>query len=194
MSELPPIGFPPIVLTTLFSEQEPVRFNPNAWVENGQLHLLSTQEQGNSGFPVGGGTFRDALFMARLALLEGDDDDLYGLFVRQADFNSYFFFAISPAGRVIVGNFDGTSYFELVNGLLASDMEFNTGLKQPNLFQVLACGPTLTFMLNNMVVTGTMVDPRYKEGNLGFYAHHGKTSSRTELTADWFQIRGILPV
>ena len=83
--------------------------------------------------------------------------------------------------------------YDVIDGDLAPDMRFNRGLNQANVFQVVACGPNLTFILNGMVVTGVLVDPRYKEGNVGFYLRHGPTSARAELAVDWVQARAVLP-
>src|SRR5262249_29955873 len=151
----------------------------------------SSNPHGNEGYPVGDATFRDVILEAQISLVAGDDNDLYGVFVRQGAANAYYCYAMSPAGQCVVCQFDG-QYRTLVNAALAPDMKFNKGLNRPNLFQVVACGPNLTLILNDMVITGVLVDPHYKEGYLGFYLYHGGSGPTAELAVDWVQIRGIL--
>jgi len=99
---------------------------------------------------------------------------------------------VSPGGRVVISRYDGV-YHDLVNNPLAEGMPFHSGLGQANVFGVLACGPSLTFLLNNWVVTGLPVEPAYAEGYLGLYVHHAATSPHAELAADWIQVRAIFP-
>ena len=129
---------------------------------------------------------------ASVALVAGANDDFYGLFLRQSQLDAFYTFAVSPAGQCVIASYDG-AYHELVNGMLAPDMTFHHGVDAPNLFQVFACGPCLTFAINHKVVDGVTVDARYKEGYLGFYVHHGATSPRAELAARWIQVRAVLP-
>jgi hypothetical protein len=136
--------------------------------------------------------FRDVIVQAQLSLSAGADDDLYGLFVRSPAPDRYYTFAVSPVGQVVVSRYDG-EYDPLIVGPLAPDMPFGSGVGEPNLFQVVALGPSLTFLLNGMVVTTEIVDQSYQEGFLGFYVHHGSQSASAELAADWIQVRGIFP-
>lgn len=193
MPTRPPQGYPPILLSIDYADAQrrlpaspAVRYTPT------QLRLGSSAPDGNEGAPAGTAPFRDVLLMAQLSLVEGADDDLYGVFVRSASPNLYYTFAVTPSRLVVVSRYDG-HYEPQVSGPLAPDLKFAAGLNVPNVFQVVAVGPSLTFMLNSMVVTALTVDPRYKEGYVGFYVHHGTTSIHAEAAVDWVQVRAILP-
>jgi hypothetical protein len=193
MSESPPRGYPAILLTNDYASAErDVEFGPTAGIRSRRLRLHTTTPHGNAGYAVGATTFRDVVVQARLCLSAGDDSDLYGLFVRQSAQDAYWCCSISPAGQCVIAVYDG-QYHEALNGMLAPDVPFNRGLEQPNLFQVVACGPSLTFLVNHAIVGTIPVAPRYEEGFLGFYLHHGESSARAELAADWLQVRALFP-
>jgi hypothetical protein len=189
----PPRGSPPILLSIDYArEQPPLPTSPAVHYTPTQLRLASSVPDGNEGAPASATPFRDVLLMAQLSLVEGANDDLYGVFVRSASPNLYYTFAVTPSRVVQVSRYDG-HYEPQVSGPMAPDMKFAAGLNAPNVFQVVAVGPSLTFMLNSMVVTAVTVDPRYKEGYVGFYVHHGTKSTHAELAVDWVQVRAILP-
>jgi hypothetical protein len=188
-----PAGFPPILLSIDFADQQPaLPSDVGARYADGQLRLAATNRDGNAGAPFSAASFRDVLLQAQVSLADGADDDLYGVYVRSPAANLYYTFALSPAGQVVISRYDG-QYVPQVAGPLAADMQFARGPRQPNVFQVVAVGPSLTFILNRMVVTAVLVDPRYKEGLVGVYVHHGTTSARAEVGVDWVQVRAILP-
>ena len=195
MTVSPPTGSPPILLTLDYSADQPpipVPATAAASYQGSQLRLVSGTPNGNEGVAAADVTFRDVIVLAQLSLAAGADDDLYGLYLRSSSPNLYYTFAITPTGVVAIHRYDG-QYQQVAAGPLAPDMQFARGVGQPNLFQVVAVGPSLTFILNGMVVTSVVVDPRYKEGFLGFYVHHGGVSQRAELAADWIQVRAIFP-
>ena len=191
----PPAGYPPILLALDYAKEQPPLSGPStaaAAYQSAQLRLVSGTPNGNEGIAAGDAVFRDVIVLAQLSLAAGADDDLYGLYLRSAAPNLYYTFAVSPAGQVVISRYDG-AYTQIAAGPLAPDMKFERGLGEANLFQAVAIGPSLTFVLNGMVVTSVTVDPRYKEGYLGFYVHHGVRSPRAELAADWIQVRAIFP-
>jgi hypothetical protein len=191
----PPTGYPPVLLTLDYAHEQPplaAAATAAAAYQSAQLRLVSGTPNGNEGFAAGDAVFRDVTVLAQLSLAAGADDDLYGLYLRSPSPNLYYTFAVSPAGQVVINRYDG-AYTQVAAGPLAPDMKFERGLGEANLFQVVAIGPSLTFVLNGMVVTSVTVDPRYKEGYLGFYVHHGVKSPRAELAADWIQVRAIFP-
>ena len=67
------------------------------------------------------------------------------------------------------------------------------GLRRTNRLQVVALGPGLTFLINDVVVSSETVEEETQEGYLGYYMHHGPTSSRAVMAVDWIQVRGIFP-
>ena len=175
--EHPPTDFPPVRLTEQY--ETPFR--------------LAAEGLGEvNGRAVSAQSFRDVILDARLSLTEGDENDLCGVFLRQTEDRRFVAWGMSPGRRCLVGAVDG-GLRPLVDGPLAPDMAFAEGLGQPHRFQVVACGPSLTFVLNWMVVTGLTVDPRYKEGLLGFFVVRSAAEGRAELAADWLQVRAVLP-
>ncbi len=191
----PPRGVPPTLLDLDYAASPPVlpELAGAAYThEGGQLRLSLSAPDANQGVAADQTVFRDVIIQAQMSLAEGNEDDLYGIFVRSPRPDLYYAFAISPAGQVVISRFDG-QFDPLVVGPLAPDMPFYMGLRRPNRFQVVALGPGLTFMLNDVVVSTETVEEETQEGYLGFYLHHGPTSSRATLAVDWIQVRGIFP-
>ncbi len=164
----------------------------SAHYQDGQLRVVSSLPDGNQGVAAAQTVFSDVIVQAQLSMSVGADDDLYGLFVRSPSSDLYYTFATSPSGHAFISMFEG-EYVPLVSGPLDPDLHFAYGLGQPNVFSVVALGPSLTFILNGRLVSSEMVDDRYFDGFLGFYVHHGRRSARAELTADWIQVRGVFP-
>jgi hypothetical protein len=191
----PPTGSPPVLLSLDYANQQPALpddVRDTARYVDGQLRVTSSLPDGSHGIAAALLIFGDAIVQAQVALAEGTDDDLYGLFVRSPSAELYYAFAVSPSGQVFISGYDG-EYSPLASGPLDPDMQFGSGLGQPNRFQVVAVGPSLTFILNGTAIMSEIVDERFKEGYLGFFIHHGTTSERAELAADWIQVRGVFP-
>jgi hypothetical protein len=191
----PPTGQPPILLSLDYaSTQTPLHDLLGAAVhyEAGQLRIAATEPDANQGLAADQTVFRDVILQAQVSLAAGGDDDLYGIFLRSPSPDLYYAFAVSPTGHVVISRYEN-EYDPIVAGPVAPDMPFASGLGQANLFQVVALGPSLTFLLNGVVITTEIVDASYEEGYLGFYVHHGAESPRAELGADWIQVRGIFP-
>jgi hypothetical protein len=189
----PPSSPPPVLLSLDYAQDQPPLadlLGADVRYADGQLRMAASVVDGNQGLAADQTMYRDVIVQARISLVEGADDDLYGLFLRSPQPDLYYSFAASPAGHVVISRYDG-EYDPLVAGPLAPDMPFESGMGKPNLFQVVALGPSLTFLLNGMVVTTEVVDPEFQEGYLGFYVHHGSQSARAELGADWIQVSGI---
>jgi hypothetical protein len=190
-----PSGSPPVLLSLDYATTQaplPEMSGASLRYQDGQLRLTSSQPDANQGIAADQRVFRDVIVQAQISLAEGSEDDLYGLFLRSPQPDLYYTFAVGPAGHVLISSFDG-EYFPLVSGPLDPQLPFTRGLGKPNLFQVVAIGPSLTFLLNGTVITAEIVDERYQEGFLGFYVHHASESPRAELAADWIEIRGIFP-
>jgi hypothetical protein len=189
----PPTGSPPVLLTLDYATQQPAlpeSVRDVARYQDGSLRIVSSVLDGSQGIAAAELVFRDVVLQASVSMIEGTDDDLYGVFVRSPSSNLYYAFAVSPAGHVYVSSYDG-EFAPIVSGPLDPDMLFRYGLGEPNRFQVVAVGPSLTFILNGMLVTAEIVDERYQEGYLGFFVHHGVTSAQAELAVEWVQVRGI---
>lgn len=193
MTEGPPTSYPPIVFSVDYRGAPGAGPMPGgAEIRDGRFQLRSATPGTDHGFPTGS-SFRDVIVEAELALLDGSDDCYYGLFLRQADASTYYTFAMSPGGLVWVRLHTQHRAIDIAHGPLAPDMRFHRGAGARNRFAAVTCGPCLTVLLNGMVITGTLVDPSCKEGFLGFYLHHGASSQRAGLAADWLQVRAIFP-
>jgi len=196
MIAAPPSGHPPIVLDVDYARlaaAEHPQLGGQVALRDGRLHMTAAAPETDHGFAVSDRSYRDVVLQARLSLTEGGDDDYYGIFLRQAEPGLYYVFALSPAGAVWIRFCDGGAYREIAHAQLAPDLPFHRGVGQANVFQVVACGPCLTLVLNQRVITGLLVDARCKDGFLGFYLHQGATSQRAALAADWIQARGMFP-
>jgi hypothetical protein len=191
----PPTEAPPVILSRDYAADQPplghLAGADVAYAEH-QLRMAASGPDANQGIAADQTVYRDVILLAHVGLVEGGDDDLYGVFVRSPSPDRYYTFAVSPTGHCVVSRFEG-DYDALVAGPLAPDMPFQAGLGAANLFQVVALGPSLTFLLNGTVITTELVDEQFQEGYLGFYVHHGSSGGRAVLGADWIQVRGIFP-
>jgi len=156
------------------------------------LRIASSLSDGSQGIAAAQLVFSDTVVQASISLAEGASDDLYGIFLRSAATELYYVFAVSPTGHVFVACYD-KEFQQTVSGPLEPDIPFGQGLGVANRFQAVAIGPSLTFILNGTLITSEIVDERYREGYLGFFVHHGLTSQRAELAAEWIQVRGVFP-
>jgi hypothetical protein len=189
----PPTGSPPVLLTLDYATQQPAlaeSVRDVARYEDGSLRIVSSAPDSSQGIAAAELVFRDTVLQASVSMTEGAEDDLYGVFVRSPSAELYYAFAVSPSGHIYIASYDG-EFAPIVSGPLDPDMLFRYGLGEPNRFQVVAVGPSLTFILNGMLVTAEIVDERYQEGYMGFFVHHGLMSARAELAVEWVQVRGI---
>lgn len=191
----PPSGSPPLLLSLDYASQQPAlseAIRDTARYADGTLRVASSLPDGSHGIAAAELIFGDVILQAQIALAEGADDDLYGVFVRSPTAELYYAFAVTPRGHVFVASYDN-QFLPLVSGPLDPDLLFAQGLGAANRFQVVAIGPSLTFILNGSLVTAEIVDQRYQEGYLGFFVHHGLSSEKAELAAEWIQVRGVFP-
>ncbi len=187
----PPTEFPPILLTVEYAKEAAGERSEGVEIRDGALRISSGAPNAYKGHAVGSQVLRDVVVDAQVALVEGSEHDLFGVFVRQSGTSRYIAWGCSQAGRCLVASVDELPV-PAVDGPLAADMRLERELGARNRFQVVACGPSLTFILNGMIVTGMIVDPRYKEGYAGFFLA-GTSDAPAVLAADWFQVRAVLP-
>jgi hypothetical protein len=190
-----PTGQPPTLLNLDYASQQPAL--PEAVTDvaryvDGTLRIASSISDGSQGIAAAQLVFGDVIVQASVSLAEGTNDDLYGIFLRSAAAELYYAFAVTPSGHVFVAAYDN-QFLPLVSGPLDPDIPFGHGPGVANRFQVVAIGPSLTFLLNGTLITAEIVDERYREGYLGFFVHHGLTSPRAELAAEWIQVRAVFP-
>jgi hypothetical protein len=191
----PPIGQPATLLNLDYASQQPAlpdSVTDMAHYADGSLRVTSSIPDGSQGIAAAQLVFSDVVLQASLSLAEGADDDLYGIFLRSSAAELYYAFAVSPSGHVFVACYDN-EFLPLVSGPLDPDIPFGQGVGTSNRFQAVAIGPSLTFILNGTLITAEIVDERYREGYLGFFVHHGLTSPKAELAAEWIQVRTVFP-
>lgn len=149
-----------------------------------------------AGLPLGNRAFGDVVFQAQISLLEGAADDLYGIFVRRPvegpRQGRFACLMMGPGGRLSVQGFDGQAFHPVIDGPLGQGLTFAPGLHDPNLFQAVTAGPQVTFLLNDVVVTGLFVDSPLRAGELGLFVHHGATSTRATIGVDWIHVRALM--
>ncbi len=194
MTFLPPDRPPPVLLSLDFGHPPAdLALPPETRLVDGRLRLAAEQPDVAAGAHFGGVSFRDTIFEVLVRLHAGDGGDSYGVFVRRATNGRYVSCTISPEGVLGIRHFNGTTFDDVAVGDLAQGMSFAPGLDQANLFQVVACGPQLTFILNEMVLMGVTVQPGLAEGELGIFVQHGATSPAAVVEAEWTQVRAVLP-
>ena len=182
MGTFPPPTAPPPFLTT-YDRRRP---DATAW-------SVTVDRPGRvAGVPEPGGAYRDVIVEAQLRLQEGDAADAYGLFVRKAPSGRYLALAVTAAGGAWIRHFDGRGFDDLAVGPLAPGIPFDRGTDAANLFQVVACGPGVTFALNNHPVLAITVAPGLAEGEVGCFTAHGGSSVRATALVDWLQVRPVL--
>jgi hypothetical protein len=191
----PPIGNPPLLLNLDYAKQQPAlpqEFGDMARYVDGSLRISSNIPDGSQGMAAAQLEFSDVTFQAELRLIEGGEDDLYGIFLRSPSSELYYVFAVSPSAHIFVASYDN-QFLPTVSGPLDPELPFAHGVGQANRFGAIAIGPSLTFLLNGTLITSEIVDERYREGYLGFFVHHGMSSPRAEMAVEWIQVRGIFP-
>ena len=187
-----PKSSPPIELDVDY-EHEDDRAVEGGEIRDGRLRVRSDAPESWCGLRFDHRDFKDCLVLAAVSLAEGDDADLFGLAVRQKGINLWWSYLLSPVGRVVIAAMDEHGYRRLADGMLAPSIPFVAGVGAENVMGVLACGPSLTFLLNGTTVTGTLVDPRFDEGGICLHLEHRGRLGGAEATARWMQVRGILP-
>lgn len=139
------------------------------------MTVTTSPESGVAGQPLADAAIRDAVLAADLALIEGDDGDQFGFYVRQSTDERYLAITMSIAGRCLVIEKDA-QVVARVDAPLNPDVPFRRGLGATNRFAVVLAGPALVLYLNHAPITPLLVDQRFFEGIAGFYVRPGGTS------------------
>lgn len=181
--------YPPILFEANYADSADTTLSETASIAGGRL-LLSGTGQGTGGHPFSEVAYRDVVVDASVALLEGDERTLGGLFVRQSAGTRYVAVAWSPAGYMYAANVDGTPH-PVVEGPLTSDMPFRRGLGEYNRLTVVSLGPSLVALLNGAILFHLALDDRYKEGYAGLFLAQASPGA-ARIAARWVQIRAVL--
>jgi hypothetical protein len=192
---------PPVLFAVDFADHEalartPVALPNGAVVADGQLRFTADAPAVASGLPLGNHAFGDVVLQTQISLLEGADDDRYGIFVRRPTAGPkagrFSCFAIGPDGRFVVRGFDGQVFHDVIDAELAPGLAFAPGFGDPNLFQAVTSGPQVTFLLNDQVIVGLALDLPLAEGELGLFLHRGTSAARATIAVDWIHVRALI--
>ena len=174
----PPAGAPPVLLEQVHA---PARLR----VETGPAG-------GVAGLPFAPPSFRDVVLDTVLMLEAGEEDDGYGVFLRQGAEQRYVAVVLTPAGNASVMLLDGGDPLRVAEGPLPADLPFARGVGAANRLTVLACGPAIVPIVNGTALTGVIVDRRYPAGQAGALLVPSGPGHACALGVDWVQVRAVL--
>jgi hypothetical protein len=166
--------------------------SPSAAVADGRLLVTAAAPGTLGGYPLAPTSFRDVILDAVVALEAGDSSDAYGLFLRQVAERSYLAFTVTPDARSSVFVVEDGVARPLAEGPLPEDAPFARGLGAENRLTVIAAGPALTCLVNGFVLTGVIVEPRFKAGLVGALLVHLGPAPVARLAVRWAQVRALL--
>ena len=135
---------------------------------------------------------RDVILDAELGLVEGEEEDRYGLFFRQSAEERYVACTINGAGHLSVGVVDGGPPLVIVDARLDGDVRFQQGVGATNRVTIVTCGPVAAVMVNRVAVAGAMLDARYVTGRAGALLVHTSSRPTARLAVRWAQARAII--
>ncbi len=189
----PPAGYPAILLTLDPAAEPPGPRSPSTEVAEGRLSVRADAPGSLAGYPFSRDVFRDVIVDAVVGLEAGEADDAYGVFFRQVAERSYLAFAVTPDGRCSLLLVDDGTARPLAEGVLPPEAPFAAGLGATNRLTVVTTGPCVTCLVNGYVLTGVVVDPRFKAGLAGAMLVHVGAGAQARLALHWAQVRAVLP-
>ncbi len=156
--------------------------------------VVESPEPGTvAGQPFGTEGFRDCTIDAELGLLEGADEDRYGLFFRQGASEHYAACTVSAAGQLAFGLVNGGPPLVIAAAPLGPEVSFARGVGVTNRLTIVSCGPVVAVIVNGAVVTGVTVPEEYGSGPAGALLAHTSSSPRARVGVLWAQCRALLP-
>ena len=188
----PPEGYPRILGTVTWRDHANETVGPGVSIEDGRLVLRGRGASSITGHALTRQGVRDVIVDTVMRASGTGPDEGFGVIVRQSTPQRYIAWRITTARVILISAMDGIES-PLAAGTLAEGIELHTDAGAPNRFTVVACGPALTFILNDMIVTSVLVDPRYVDGHAGVALEQRHAESKPELAVEWFQVRSILP-
>jgi hypothetical protein len=162
-------------------------------VAGGSLLLEQAEVGSVTGVAAHPLALRDVILDGRFSVVAGGNEDVIGWYLRQSSGERYLACGYGIAGRVGIFEVDGASRRIIVQGDLLPGQPFNPGLGVGNRVTVVACGPSLTFLLNGAVVAGVTVDRRFVEGHAGPVLIKASPGAPSRIAVGWLQIRAVLP-
>jgi hypothetical protein len=159
----------------------------------GALFVDSPEPGTVAGQPFGTEGFRDGTLDAELGLLEGADEDRYGLFLRQGAAEHYVACTVSAAGELAFGLVNGGPPLVIASGPLGPEVPFARGVGVTNRLTIVSCGPVAAVIVNGAVVVGVAIPEEYGSGPAGALLAHTSASPRARVGVRWAQVRALLP-
>jgi hypothetical protein len=157
-----------------------------------ELVVTSPGPGSATGQPFNETQLRDVILDAELGLIDGEDEDRYGLFFRQTGEERYVACTVNGAGHLALGIVDGGPPLVVADARLNGEVRFQTGVGPTNRITIVACGPVAAVMVNGVAVTGALLDPRYLTGRAGALLVHTSSKPRVRLAVRWAQARAII--
>jgi hypothetical protein len=157
------------------------------------LAVVSTQPGNVTGQPFADKAFRDAILDAELGLLEGADEDHYGIFFRQTASERYVACMLTPGGQLQFGLVNGGPPLVIAGGPLPSEVPFNHGVGATNRVSIVSCGPMAAVILNGAVLVGVSIPQEYGHGACGALLAHTSSTPEARVGVRWAQARALLP-
>ena len=183
MNKPPAEQAPPVLLDLDFTQEA-----------NGEGLLLVSPGPGNvTGQPFGAQMFRDAVVDVELGLLEGEEEDRYGVFFRQSAAERYAAVTLSAGGELAVGLVDGGPPLVIAGGPLPAEVAFARGAGGANRLTIVSCGPVAAVIVNGSVVVGAAIPAIYGHGAVGALLIHTSSSATARAGVRWAQARALLP-
>jgi hypothetical protein len=156
--------------------------------------VVEASEPGSvTGQAFGEKGFRDCTIDAEIGLVEGGDEDRYGIFFRQGGSEQYVACTVSAAGHLSFGLVDGGPPLVVAGGPLGGEVPFKRGIGATNRISIVSCGPVASVLVNGFVVTGVAVPAHYGSGPAGVLLVHTSSVGRARAQVLWAQARGLLP-
>ncbi len=189
----PPSGAPAILRTVDPGSGSTGPLSSAAALEGDRIVVRAAGPGTVAGQPFSPEAFRDVVIDVVLSLERGGTDDTYGVFLRQVNERTYLAFMVTPDGRcslLAVG--DGASA-PITQGWIPPEAPFARGLGAANRLTVIAVGPCVTCIVNGFVVTGAVVDTRYRAGIAGsLVVHLASEPAEAAVALHWAQVRALL--
>jgi hypothetical protein len=157
------------------------------------LVVLSSKPGNVAGQPFSERGFRDAVVDVELGLLEGAEEDRYGVFFRQTGAEHYAACTVNGRGDLAFGLVDGGPPLVIASGPLPPEVTFYRAVGQTNRLSIVSCGPVAAVIVNGAVVTGVMIPQTYGHGPAGALLVHTSSSPQARLGVRWAQARALLP-
>lgn len=147
-----------------WQESTPCKFSGSAY------HIIDSQANTYQPCVATNTNFTDFTFQVEATIKQGNTGAAAGLIFRADSANSKFYriYADKEGNYGILVSVDttGTNVRALKTG---SSSAINTGLDQTNTLGIVARGSSISFYVNNQLVT-TVTDPTYSHGQIGFSA------------------------